>query len=94
MIISFADRETELIFRERPSKRLPREIQSRALRKLQVLHAATELREVAVPPSNRLEMLVGDLLGMHSIRINRQWRICFRWFDGDAFDVQICDYHH
>ncbi len=92
MIRSFADRETERLFlRER--SRLPVDIQRRALRKLLFVHATTDINQLRVPPGNRLEQLYGNRKGQHSIRINQQWRICFRWHENDAFDVEITDYH-
>lgn len=93
MIRSFRCRETELLFRRRVSKRLPDDIQKVAGRKLLVLDAATDLNDLRVPPSNHLEALRGERNGQHSIRINRQWRICFRWQSGNAHDVEIVDYH-
>ncbi|MBI5387094.1 MAG: type II toxin-antitoxin system RelE/ParE family toxin [Verrucomicrobia bacterium] len=93
MIQSFADRETELVWAEEGSRRLPSQIQQRALNKLALLNRAARLDDLRVPPGNRLEALHGDRAGQHSIRINDQWRICFRWEAGDAYDVEICDYH-
>lgn len=93
MIKSFQDTETEKIFYRRFSGRLPQNIQHLARRKLVILDAATELRTLLVPPGNRLETLKGNRKGQHSIRINNQWRICFTWKDGDAFAVEITDYH-
>ena len=93
MIHSFADRETERIFNRERSRRLPGDIQRRAYRKLLLVNAATELDQLRVPPGNRLEALRGDRAGQHSIRINDQWRICFRWYEGNAYDVEITDYH-
>lgn len=93
MIRSFATGETEQVFHREPSRRLPADVQRSALRKLRILHRATSLRDLAAVPGNRLEALRGDREGCHSIRINRQWRICFRWRHGDAFDVEIVDYH-
>jgi proteic killer suppression protein len=92
MIESFACAETEKIFRGEGSRRLPPDIQRTARRKLLQLEAATQLRDMAVPPGNRLEALQGGRAGQHSIRINDQWRICFRWAAG-AHDVEIVDYH-
>ncbi len=92
MIRSFADRETERLFRRR-SSRVPADIQRRALGKLLLIHAATDVSQLRVPPGNRLEALHGDRDGQHSLRINRQWRICFRFHGGDAYDVEITDYH-
>jgi toxin HigB-1 len=93
MILSFACAETEKAFQALGSRRLPPTIQRTARRKLLVLHAATELGQLAVPPGNRLETLRGDRKGQHSIRINDQWRICFRWHEGNAHDVEVTDYH-
>ncbi|HXC34359.1 MAG TPA: type II toxin-antitoxin system RelE/ParE family toxin [Candidatus Acidoferrales bacterium] len=92
MIESFACAETEKIFHARMSRRLPPNIQRTARRKLLQLHAATQLADMAVPPGNRLEALKGQRAGQHSIRINDQWRICFRWQSG-AHQVEIVDYH-
>ena len=93
MIRSFRDRDSERLFlRERP-RRLPEAVLRSALRKLMILHAATDLADLRVPPGNRLEKLSGDRAGQHSIRINDQWRICFAWREGDAHDVEITDYH-
>lgn len=93
MIRGFADKEMEAIFRRERSRRLPATLQRAALRKLLILDAASALDDLRVPPGNRLELLRGDRTGQHSIRINDQWRICFRWRDGNAHDVQIVDYH-
>lgn len=93
MIRSFASRETEQVFNREQSRRLPAEVQRSALRKLRIIHRAHSLRDLAAVPGNRLEQLHGDRAGFHSIRVNRQWRICFRWQHGDAFDVEIVDYH-
>ncbi len=93
VILSFACAETERVFRAELSRRFPPDIQRRARRKLLALHAATELRQMAVPPGNLLEALKGDRKGQHSIRVNEQWRICFRWRDGNTYDVEIVDYH-
>ena len=93
MIKSFRDRETERIWRGVVSGRLPRDIQNSALRKLRFLNQARGLRDLAVPPGNRLEALKGNRTGQHSIRINDRWRVCFTWRDGAAHDVEIVDYH-
>ena len=93
MIQSFADDEAKKLFEGRRSRRLPGDIQRRSRRKLLMLDAATELDSLRVPPGNRLEALRGDREGQHSIRINQQWRICFSWRDGHAYDVEIVDYH-
>ena len=92
MIKGFRCKETEMVFQRRASKRFSG-IQRTALRKLLVLDAAGLLEDLRVPPGNRLEKLSGDRRGQHSIRINDQWRICFRWRDGHAHDVEIVDYH-
>jgi len=93
MIKSFQDKETEKIFNRYFSGKLPQNIQHLARRKLVMLDAAPELNALRVPPGNRLEALKGDRKGQHSIRINDQWRICFKWKTGDAYDVEIVDYH-
>ena len=93
MIKSFRDKETEKIFNRHFSRKLPQNIQHLARRKLVMLDAATELETLRVPPGNRMEVLKGDRKGQHSIRINNQWRICFKWKAGDAYDVEIADYH-
>jgi len=92
MIRSFADKETQRLFFGTRSRRLPKEIQQTALRKLILLNGAAELEFLRVPPGNRLEALKGDRAGQHSIRINDQWRIRFAWRDGDAYDVEMVDY--
>ena len=93
MIKSFADRETKKIFDREFSRKLPQTIQRRARVKLEMLDAADELDDLTIPPSNRVELLSGSRAGQHSIRINSQWRICFIWRDGDAFEVEVVDYH-
>lgn len=93
MIESFKDKETAKVWRQEFSKRLPRDIQLIGYRKLIVLHRSKDLNDLRVPPSNRLEKLSGDRKGQHSIRINDQWRICFRWNNGKPIDVEITDYH-
>jgi len=93
MIKSFKDAEAERIFHREMSKRLPTEIQAGALRKLRMIHHASQINDLRVPPANRLEKLGGDRAGNYSIRINERWRICFRWEERDAFDVEIVDYH-
>jgi len=92
MIKGFRCKETERVFQRRHSKRFP-SIQRAALRKLLMLDAAGSLNDLRVPPANRLEKLSGDRDGQHSIRINDQWRVCFRWRAGHAHDVEIVDYH-
>ena len=93
MIKSFASRETENLFRGRTSKRLPGDVQRRALQKLLAIHAVSNLDELRRIPGNRLEKLKGDRAGRYSVRINDQWRISFAWRDGDAYEVEIVDYH-
>ena len=93
MIRSFADAETERFFVTGRSRRLPPDIVRRAAMRLRQLDAATRIDDLRLPPSNRLEALKGDRVGRHSIRINDQWRVCFRFADGDAFEVEIVDYH-
>ncbi len=93
MIQSFGTKETEQLFSRNPTRRLPSDIQHLALRKLLMIDAATDLHDLRVPPANRLEKLKGDRAGQYSIRINQQWRICFVWRHGHAFDVEVADYH-
>jgi toxin HigB-1 len=93
MIKSFKDREAEKVFHRTPSRRLPHDLQRVALRKLRMLHRARSLEDLRIPPANRLEALGGDRKGLHSIRINDQWRVCFLWREGDAYEVEIVDYH-
>jgi len=93
VIKTFGDRETERLFQRERSRRLPDDIQSIALRKLRMLNRSQTLQDLRIPPANRLEKLAGDRAGQYSIRINDQWRICFAWEDGDAYDVEIVDYH-
>lgn len=93
MILSFRDGETEKIWSGLRSRRLPLEIQDKALIKLRLLNRAIRLDDLRIPPGNRRESLHGDRAGQHSIRINQQWRICFRWIEGGADDVEIVDYH-
>lgn len=94
MIVSFKSEETKRIFDGFTSSEYPPDIQKTALRKLFILDAATSINDLRVPPGNRLEKLVGDRIGQHSIRINDKWRICFVWTDeNNAADVEIVDYH-
>jgi toxin HigB-1 len=93
MIKSFADRRTEALFTTGTAKRFPADLRARAVRKLEYVHLATKLDDLKVPPGNRLHALRADRQGQHAISINDQWRICFRFVDGDAYDVEICDYH-
>jgi toxin HigB-1 len=92
VIRSFRCRETEALFNDRNVRRF-RNIERSSRRKLLYLHRAVHLQDLRVPPGNRLEALAGDRRGQYSIRINDQWRICFRWKDGEATDVEIVDYH-
>ena len=93
MIRGFRNRETEIVFRREGTRKLPPDVRRMAQRKLAILDAAESLQDLRVPPGSRLEKLSGDREGQHSIRINDQWRVCFRWRDGDAHDVEITDYH-
>lgn len=93
MIKSFKCKDTEKLFELEKSAKISSTIQRVALRKLEMINAAKELHDLKVPPANRLEVLKGNRKGQHSIRINDQWRICFVWQRGDAFNVQIVDYH-
>ena len=93
MILSFADKQTEELYLTGSSKKLPADILARAIRKLDRLHTVDKVQELKNPPGNRLHNLEGDREGQHSISINMQWRICFRFEDGNAYDVEICDYH-
>jgi proteic killer suppression protein len=93
VIRSFADADTELLWDTGKSRRIPANIRSSALKRLFILRRATALADLTAPPDNRLEALTGDRRGQHSIRINDQFGICFAWADGNAFDVEIVDYH-
>jgi proteic killer suppression protein len=93
MIKSFRDAETERLFHRERGSKLARPLQRAALRKLLIIDAATLLDDLRVPPGNRLEKLVGDRDGQHSIRVNDQYRICFVWDGGDAYEVEVVDYH-
>lgn len=93
MILEFADKETARIWDGKFSRKLPRDIQQVALRKLRMLNNAQTLDDLRIPPANRLEPLKGDRKGQYSIRINQQWRICFTWQNGNAQNVHIIDYH-
>ena len=92
MIRSFSDRETELLFHRFVSRKWSA-VARPALRKLRLLHRSRTLDDLRIPPGNRLGPLKGGRLGQHSIRVNDQYRICFRWYQGDAFDVELTDYH-
>ena len=93
MIKTFADRHTWELCATGKSKRCPREIASRAMRKLEYIDLATCLDDLKVPPGNRLHRLERDRKGQHSIAVNDQWRMCFRFIDADAYDVEVTDYH-
>jgi proteic killer suppression protein len=93
VIQSFADAETERIWNGLRSRKLPSDIQDRALDRLRMLNRAKNLDDLRNPPGNRLHALTGNRAGRYSISINKQWRICFVWKDGNADDVEICDYH-
>ena len=93
MIKTFKCKETEKIFNGKFSKKLPHDIQGRALIKLHSRDIAEDIKDVLIPPSNKLEQLSGDRKGQYSIRINDQYRVCFSWVDNNAYDVEIVDYH-
>ena len=93
MIKSFSNKETEKVYRQEFSKKLPKDIQRIALRKMIMMDAAESIDDLRVPPGNRLESLAGDRKGQYSIRINNRYRICFVEMNGDYFDVEIVDYH-
>lgn len=93
MIRTFASKETEKLFNRQGSRKLPQTIQQVARRKLEILDAAENLQDLQIPPANRLEKLTGDRKGQYNIPINEQWRICFEWRNGDAYNVEIVDYH-
>jgi proteic killer suppression protein len=93
VIKNFADTETEKVFIREFSRKLPPDIQRNARRKLELLNVAKVLYDMRIPPGNRLEKLVGDRDGQHSIRVNQRWRICFIWRNGAAHNVEIVDYH-
>ena len=93
MIRSFRDKESERIFLRERAKKFSQAVQRAALRKLLLLDAADSPEDLRVPPGNRLEKLSGDRKGQYSIRVNDQWRVCFEWRDGDAFEVEVVDYH-
>jgi proteic killer suppression protein len=93
MIQSFRDKETRRINERIRSSVLPNDIQQIAYRKLRMINNAQNLNDLRIPPANRLEKLYGKRVGQYSIRINQQWRICFEWRDGNAYNVEIVDYH-
>ena len=93
MIKTFKDGETQKIYQRQRSQKLPSDIQQVALRKLRMINNSVSINDLRVPPANHLEKLSGDRAGQWSIRINDQWRVCFRWEGSDAYDVEIADYH-
>ncbi|MCY4652763.1 MAG: type II toxin-antitoxin system RelE/ParE family toxin [Dehalococcoidia bacterium] len=93
MIRSFSDRYTEAVFRRRRVSKFPNDIQRKAQMKLMILNNSTNINDLRTPPGNRLEKLSGNRRGQYSIRVNDQWRVCFEWLDGDAWSVEIVDYH-
>ncbi|MGH9918384.1 MAG: type II toxin-antitoxin system RelE/ParE family toxin [Nitrososphaerales archaeon] len=93
MLRSFRNKETERVWRRNRTRKFSESVQRAALRKLLILDAADDLDDLRVPPGNRLEKLRGDRAGTHSIRLNEQWRICFRWTEAGPEDVEIVDYH-
>ena len=93
MIKTFADENTKELYETGKSKRFPPDIQKRALRRLEYVDLATGLEDLKVPPSNRLHALERERKGQYSISVNDQWRICFRFVEGDAYDVELTDYH-
>lgn len=93
MIRSFGSKDTERIWHEQYVKRVDRAVQRVTLRKLELIHAANDVEDLRIPPGNRLERLVGDRSGQHSIRVNAQWRLCFVWREGGADHVELVDYH-
>ncbi len=93
MILSFSDADTKLLWETGKSRRIPANLRVSAFKKLAILNAALELVNLTVPPGNRLEALTKDRKGQHSIRVNDQYRVCFRWLAGHAHDVEIVDYH-
>jgi proteic killer suppression protein len=93
VISSFNDKRTAAVFLGKVFKGFPNDIAASARRKLRMLDVAKSLSDLRNPPGNRLEALRGDLVGRHSIRVNDQWRVCFRWHEGNAFEVEIVDYH-
>jgi toxin HigB-1 len=93
MIVSFGNKETQMVWLGQRVKKLPNEVQEIGRRKLRMLNNSQNMMDLTIPPSNKLEKLKGQLKAYHSIRINDQWRIIFKWNDGNAFEVQIIDYH-
>jgi toxin HigB-1 len=93
MIRSFRDRRTQALYETSTDRRLPASLVRRVLHRLEAVQMAKALADLASPPGNRLHALSGDRIGQYAIAVNLQWRICFRWVDGDAWDVELCDYH-
>ncbi|MCP8899540.1 type II toxin-antitoxin system RelE/ParE family toxin [Gilvimarinus xylanilyticus] len=93
MIKTFADKRTQALYCKGQAKKFPPDVARRAARKLEYVHLAKNVDDLKVPPGNRLHMLSGDRQGQYAIAINDQWRICFRFEEGDAYDVEVCDYH-
>jgi proteic killer suppression protein len=93
VIKAFADKRSKDLYETGKAKRFPPDVAKRAARKLEYVDLATTLEDLRTPPGNRLHTLEGDRKGQHSISINDQWRICFRFEDGDVYDVEVCDYH-
>jgi proteic killer suppression protein len=93
VIRTFAAKETQALFITGKSKRLPPDLAGRAIRRLEYIHYATSFKDLRVPPSNRLHALAAERKGQHSVSVNDQWRVCFRFIDGDAYEVEITDYH-
>jgi toxin HigB-1 len=93
MIKTFRCKQTQRVFLREAAPKFPQDVCRKALRKLLILDAADKLDDLRIPSGNQLEKLVGDRKGQHSIRTNDQWRICFRWEDGDAYEVEVVDYH-
>lgn len=93
VIRSFRDKATAASFLGRPPRRIPADLRKRAREKLDLLHSARSLEDLRMPPGNRLESLTGIQTGQYSIRVGRQWRLCFRWQDADAFEVELVDHH-
>jgi proteic killer suppression protein len=93
MILSFGDKETELIWKGTVSKKFPREVQETARRKLRMINNSIDINDLRIPPANRFEKLKANLSAYYSIRINNQWRIIFKWINGNALEVEIMDYH-
>ncbi len=93
VIKTFADKRTQELYATGRAKRFPADVAARAARKLEYVDLASTLDDLRVPPGNRLHALGGDRVGQYAISVNDQWRICFRFVDGDAYDVEVCDYH-